>query len=247
MTWFEEFSDPRLVTLYDWWDPFRTDIGFYLDLAAPRPGSVILDVGCGTGLLATQLAQRGHAVTGVDPAPAMLGVARGRPGGELVRWIEGDAASLEETGADLALMTGHVAQIISDDGEWQATLAAIHRALRPGGRLAFESRNPRAQGWLRWTPELSRRRIKDAVGQEVDVWFQSVEVRDDWVRCELHYRFVSSGEEVVSHNELRFRTEEHLTASLRNAEFVVQDVFGHWDGRPLGEDSPELLFVAARD
>jgi SAM-dependent methyltransferase len=247
MTWFEEFSDPRLVTLYDWWDPFRTDIGFYLDLASQRPGSVILDVGCGTGLLATQLAQRGHEVTGVDPAPAMLGVASRRPGGDLVRWIEGDAASLEETGADLALMTGHVAQIISDDGEWHATLAATHRALGPGGRLAFESRNPRARGWLTWTPELSRRRIKDAVGQEVDVWFQSVEVRDDWVRCELHYRFVSSGEEVVSHNKLRFRTEESLTASLRNAGFVVQDVFGHWDGRPLREDSPELLFVATRD
>jgi len=160
MTFFEEFSDPRLVTLYDWWDPFRTDIGFYLDLAAPRPGSVILDVGCGTGLLATQLAQRGHAVTGVDPAPAMLGVARRRPGGDLVRWIEGDASCLEETGADLTLMTGHVAQIISDDGEWHATLAAIHRALRPGGRLAFESRNPRAQGWLRWTPEGRRPQIR---------------------------------------------------------------------------------------
>ena len=246
MTYFEEFSDPRLVTLYDWWDPLRTDVGFYLDLASQRPGSAILDVGCGTGMLATQLARRGHAVTGVDPAPAMLGVARRRPGGDLVRWIEGDASCLVETGADLALMTGHVAQIISDDGEWHATLAAIHRALRPDGRLAFESRNPRARGWLRWTPDLSRRRIVDAVGQEVDVWFQSVEVRDDWVWCELHYRFVSSGEEVVSHNELRFRTEAHLAASLRDAGFVVQDVFGHWDGRPLREDSPELIFVAAR-
>jgi SAM-dependent methyltransferase len=247
MTYFEEFSDPRLVTLYDWWDPFRTDIGFYLHLASQRPASVILDVGCGTGMLTAKLARHGHAVTGVDPARAMLGVARRRPGGDLVRWIEGDASCLEETGADLALMTGHVAQIISDDEDWHATLAAIHRALRPGGRLAFESRNPRARGWLRWTPELSWRRINDAVGQEVDVWFQSVEVRDDWVWCELHYRFASSGEEVVSHNELRFRTEESLTASLRDAGFVVQDVFGHWDGRPLREDSPELIFVAARD
>jgi SAM-dependent methyltransferase len=246
MTLFEEFSDPRLVPLYDWWDPLRTDIGFYLNLAAPQPASVILDVGCGTGLLASELARRGHAVTGVDPAPAMLGVARRRPGADLVRWIEGDARGLEETGADLALMTGHVAQIIGDDGAWRATLAAIHRALRPGGRLAFESRNPEARAWLTWTPELSRRRIVDAAQRQVDVWFEAVEVQGERLRYELHYRFVSSGEEVVSHAELRFRTAAGLTASLQEAGFVVHDVFGHWDGRPLAADSPELLFVAGR-
>ncbi len=40
-------------------------------------------------------------------------------------------------------MTGHVAQVIADDETWHKTLAAIHRALRPGGRVAFESRNPK--------------------------------------------------------------------------------------------------------
>jgi hypothetical protein len=37
---------------------------------------------------------RGHRVTGVDPSPQMLAVARSRAGGELVRWIQGDATCL---------------------------------------------------------------------------------------------------------------------------------------------------------
>jgi SAM-dependent methyltransferase len=243
---FEEFSDPRLVSLYDWWDPLRRDTAFYIGLAAERPGSEIIDVGCGTGLLACALARGGHAVTGVDPAPGMLDVARHRPGAESVRWVEGDAGVLGEVQADLAIMSGHVAQIIADEADWSMTLAAIHGALRPGGRLAFESRNPGARCWERWTPELSRRRIMDAAQREVDVWFQSVEVRGDTVRCELHFRFVSSGEELVSHNELRFRTASDLTAALRAVGFTVEDVFGDWDRQPLQAESPELVFVAVR-
>jgi SAM-dependent methyltransferase len=246
MTIFEEFSDPRLVTLYDWWDPFRTDVDFYLNLASELPASVIIDVGCGTGLLACELARRGHSVTGIDPAPAMLDVARHRPDAELVRWMEGDAGSLGEAQADLVIMTGHVAQIISDDADWHMTLSAIHRALRPGGRLAFESRNPNAQAWVRWTPDLSRRRIEDAAQRQVDVWFQSVEVRGDRVRCELHFRFVGSGEELVSRNELRFRSEEDLTWSLVDAAFSVEHVFGGWERQSLEATSPELVFVAGR-
>lgn len=56
-----------------------------------------------------ELARRGHRMTGVDPARAMLDVARHRPWGENVRWIEGDATRLGDTQADLAIMTGYVA------------------------------------------------------------------------------------------------------------------------------------------
>ena len=43
-------------------------------------------------------------------------------------------------------MTGHVAQFFLTDEHWRAALTALHAALRPGGRLAFESRNPDAAG-----------------------------------------------------------------------------------------------------
>ncbi len=44
-------------------------------------------------------------------------------------------------------MTGHVAQVFLSDEAWTATLTAIYDALRPGGRLAFETRNPGDRAW----------------------------------------------------------------------------------------------------
>jgi SAM-dependent methyltransferase len=243
---FEEFSDPRLVALYDTLCPLGQDTKFFLELAAELSASVIVDVGCGTGSLTCELAQRGHQMTGVEPSPAMLEVARHRPGGDRVRWIDGDAGCLHGAPADLALMTSHVAQIIGDDADWHATLGAIHRALRPGGRVAFESRNPGARAWVEWTPHRSRRRVEDAAPGPIDTWIQSVEVLGEHVRYELHYRFVSTDEELVSTTELRFRTQGDLTESLADAGFSVEHVFGDWDRQPVEVGSPELIFVAVR-
>jgi hypothetical protein len=68
----EEFTDPRLVALYDSWEPDRPDHAFYRNLAAALPAQTIVDIGCGTGRLAVELARQGHHVTGIDPSPAML-------------------------------------------------------------------------------------------------------------------------------------------------------------------------------
>lgn len=244
---FEEFSDPRLVALYDLIDPVRTDTPFYVGLAAGLDVSSIIDVGCGTGVIACELARLGYRVTGVDPAPAMLDIARTRLGGHLVRWIEGDAVSIDGPPADLAMMTAHVAQVISDDDTWRQTLAATYRALRLGGHLVFDSRNPRVEAWRAWKPEPSRTRVEDTPWGPVDVWFQSAEARGDLVQYEIHYRFVHSGEELVSANVLRFRTEAELTQALAAEGFEVREVFGDWDRNPLTETSPEMIFVATRD
>ncbi len=75
----ESYADPRLAALYDALNPSDASTAFYLGLAGPAPAR-ILDMGCGTGLLACEFAARGHDVTGADPAAAMPG--RGpRPAG----------------------------------------------------------------------------------------------------------------------------------------------------------------------
>ena len=242
---FSEFSDPRLVAIYDSVNPIAEYETFYLDLAARLSASSIIDIGCGTGLLTCELAKRGYRLIGVEPSNVMLAVARRRHCGEQVEWIEGDALRLGEVGADLAIMTGHVAQIIRDDEVWSATLAAIREALRPGGRVAFESRNPLARPWTAWTPQASRRRVEDAVVGPVEVWFQDPKVNGDLVRYDIHYLFARFGEELVSHTELRFRTRVELSRSLSDAGFSVESVFGDWDNRPADAASGELIFVAA--
>src|SRR5918997_5436514 len=105
---FSEFSDSRLVAVYDTVNPIAEYETFYLDLAAKLSASSIIDIGCGTGLLTCELARRGHRLIGVEPSKAMLALARGRGLGAQGEWIEGDALSLGELQADLAIMTGHV-------------------------------------------------------------------------------------------------------------------------------------------
>ena len=73
----ECYENPRLVALYDLLNRSGADWAYYLDLVAEAAGP-ILDVGCGTGALTVEAAQRGHAVYGLDPSAAMLDVARRR-------------------------------------------------------------------------------------------------------------------------------------------------------------------------
>jgi SAM-dependent methyltransferase len=244
---FQEYTDPRLVAVYDTLNPFAADTEFYIGLATELSASSIIDIGCGTGLLTCELAQRGHQMIGVDPSGAMLEVARHRPGGELVRWVEGDASRLDQSQVDLAIMTGHVAQVILDDDRWHNTLAAIYRALHPDGRVAFESRNPYARAWDAWTPRASRRQIDDPRLGLVEVWQQLIEVQGGRVSFEIHYLFASSGEELVSTNELRFRTEVELARSLAEVGFSIEHVFGDWDRLPVEVWSRELIFIAKRE
>ena len=202
-------------------------------------------MGCGTGLITCELARQGHRVIGVDPAPPMLRVARQRPYGDRVRWIEGDASRLGTPDADLAIMTGHVAQFFHFDESWHAALAALRAALRPGGRLAFESRNPAAREWESWTRD-ARWPVDDPVAGRVETWCEVHDVRDSVVSCTNHYAFASTGEELVSPNRLRFRSEHELTQSLADAGFTVERVYGDWDRRPASPMARELIVVGVR-
>ena len=58
------------------------------------------------------------------------------------------------------------------------------------------------------------------------MWHRLLEVRGECVLYEIHYLFVSSGEELVSTNELRFRTQAELTKSLTAFGLSVEHVFG---------------------
>jgi hypothetical protein len=80
-------------------------------------------------------------------------------------------------------MTGHVAQFFVEDESWHSVLMAIRRALRPGGHIAFESRNPLVQPWsdekiedhVDWPSRTSRRRVDDPVAGRVEWWTEILE------------------------------------------------------------------------
>ena len=81
---------PELAVLYDVECVWSEDRAFYLNLAGSEAIS-ILEIGCGTGMVARAMAEAGHEVMGIDPAAAMLEVGRKSPFGDRVRWFQGTA------------------------------------------------------------------------------------------------------------------------------------------------------------
>jgi ubiquinone/menaquinone biosynthesis C-methylase UbiE len=111
--------------------------------ARPAPGAAILDVGCGTGVLARRLARaNGGRVVGLDVTPAMLDVARAAASrdGLAVEWREGAAERLPFADAEFDLVTCQFALMFFADRA--AALAEMRRVLRPGGRLALNVFQP---------------------------------------------------------------------------------------------------------
>jgi SAM-dependent methyltransferase len=250
---YAEFNDPRLVAIYNTVCPLDGYEKFYIELVKKLSVYTIVDIGCGTGLLTCELAKAGSHMIGVEPSKLMLEVARKSPCGKQVRWIEGNALSLGEWNADLVIMTGHVAQFHLDEEYWINSLKSIHKALRPGGYVAFESRNPSVQPWVTnkehidWHSATSPRKVTDPIEGPLETWSELVKIEGERVTFKDHYLFTKTGEELISINALVFRTKEEITQSLEKAEFSVDNVYGFWDWSLADAKSPEFIFVATRE
>jgi SAM-dependent methyltransferase len=238
-----EFRDARLVSVYDALCPWSRDDDFFRSVVDETSAARVLDLGCGTGRLALGLTAAGHRVTGVDPARASLDAARAKPGADLVTWVEGTSADLPVAAYDVVLMTSHVAQFLVDDAIWLRTLADIHRALVPGGRLVFDARDPVAREWERWNPDDWRRRVSLPDGSVVLVTNDVTAVEGEAVSFTLTYGF-EDGSELTSSATLRFRPEAAVRESLRDSGFAVDEIYGGWQREPVGAGDGELLVIA---
>ena len=236
------FDEPRLAAIYDALDPDRSDLDAYVAMIEEVGARSVLDLGCGTGVFALMLAERGVDVIGVDPAGASLEVARGKPGADRVRWIHGDASAIPGlVSVDAVTMTANVAQVFVTDDDWLATLASLHAALRPGGWLVFESRDPTRRVWEGWTAERTRS-TTDVLGiGRVTEWVEVTEVDGELVTFESPNVFEADGAVITSRSTLRFRARAEIEASLAASGFVVEDVRDAPD-RP----GREMVFVARR-
>jgi SAM-dependent methyltransferase len=170
------YEDSQLAELYDPIDADRSDLEVYASLVGELGGHCVLDVGCGTGTFCCLLAGRGKQVTGIDPADAELQVARRKAGADRVRWLHGDGASVPPLGVDVVTMTRNVAQVFLTKHDWYATLRAVHAALRLGGWLVFESRDPAREAWREWTRAQSHQRVEVPGVGSASNWVELTEV-----------------------------------------------------------------------
>ncbi|SHF82353.1 Methyltransferase domain-containing protein [Streptoalloteichus hindustanus] len=236
------YTDRDLAELYNPMNPWHPSDDFYLDLVMGA-GSV-LDVGCGTGVLLHRAREVGHPgrLCGLDPAAAMLDQARSRTD---VEWVHGDLSAVGwEREFDLVVMTGHAFQVLVDDDELRAALSAIRSALAEGGRFAFETRNPLARAWERWTttePE----EITNAAGDLIRiVTVVETPVTGDVVHFTDTFTSSRWDEPRTSRSSLRFLDPDSLRSFLSEADLVVEEQFGDWNRDPLTDTSPEIITIA---
>ncbi|MBB5165106.1 bifunctional 2-polyprenyl-6-hydroxyphenol methylase/3-demethylubiquinol 3-O-methyltransferase UbiG [Mycobacterium sp. AZCC_0083] len=246
------FAHHRLAPIYDAFDAERDDLTAYLNIADELGAGRVLDIGCGTGCLVILLAHGGRTVVGVDPAEASLEVAKSKDRTGRITWVQGDATTLGRAkrreavlpalAADLALMTGNVAQVFLTDDAWTQTLQGIHAALRSHGYFAFETRRPERRAWEEWIADTPQVTLDvPGIGLVERGPFEVTEVRLPFVSFRYTYRFLSDGVVVTSDSTLRFRSRDEVESSLLAVGYRVLEVRDAPD-RP----GREFVFIAER-
>lgn len=120
--------------------------GFHADRTAPailellRPvrgrGGLVVELGCGTGLLTRHLTEAGHRVVATDASPAMLELAREHASDAEIRELRLPDDPIPE--ADAIVSVGHVLSYLPDEEALDRALVAAAKALRPGGVLVLD-------------------------------------------------------------------------------------------------------------
>ncbi|WP_410676938.1 class I SAM-dependent methyltransferase [Amycolatopsis sp. cmx-4-68] len=238
------FADVRTAALYDDVNPWHPCYSYYLDRV--MAASSALDVGCGTGRVLRCARAAGHrgCLVGVDPADGMLAEAvRVGPG---VEWVHGDVQSLALNRVfELVTMTGHAFQVLLDDEDVFAALRAMRSHVTAGGHVVFETRNPCSRAWTRWTPEQSRRVVRERGGGDVEVFHTLLGTAPpDLVHFSTTYRFLADGQELESSSTLWFIELNHLSDLVQQAGLVLEDTHGDWDGSVADPGTPEFIVIA---
>jgi SAM-dependent methyltransferase len=229
------------------------DIGLWLSFAG-RTDRPVLEAGCGTGRITLALARAGHAVTGVDPSPAMLEIARKAADDDALDdavFYEGEltTVSLPEDHFGFVLVPADVFLYCRDGEDQLANLRAIAATLHFSGQLAIDlpgpasSLDPATNG----QPVLVHSAPLDD-GAHLDVW----QVHEDDLALQTRTLRVTYERTSVDGLVHRTRSEHNLRYVHRfEAEYLLHlaglvliAVYGDYELGPLTNDSERMIVVA---
>lgn len=229
------------------------DLDLYRALAS-RAGGPVLELGCGSGRVAIDLAEAGHQVHGIDTSEALLAIAgdKVRERRLAVTLTRGDMRRLcNERRFGLAFCALDTLLHLEHPADLQDTLSAASHVLRPGGLLAFDIVNP--------TPDLLAMRdgvmrhqstfkgldgveVMHFVSWDIDPATQIIETAHfyDWLGNDgLVRRRTTSF-------RLRYLRRDEVATALRTSGFDHPELYGSARLDPFEPDSDRMIFVAAK-
>jgi SAM-dependent methyltransferase len=233
----------RLAGVYDEIvvDPCHGALAEFLDElfgADEEAVARILDVCCGTGLLAAELAARGYRVTGVDASGAMLARAR--------RLLGPQATLIHATLPDLPLeLTFDAATCTLDGFTYLApaalapTVEAIARVLRPAGWLVFDVHTDAMMDFTASRPAVSGE-------QEGHRFVILAEVDPDARVCDTRIDVTADGAAApfCEHHRQYFHRDIEIRSALVNGGFEVVAVRDGYTDRPADESTLSATWIA---
>ena len=210
-------------------------------LAGLRPGMAVLDLGCGTGRHALELARRGLRVTGVDRTKAYLDKAAqaaeadGRP----IELVQADMRSFRRPGAyDAAVNLFSSFGYFEDPEDDRRVARNILDSLRPGGALLIEMMGK----------EILARTYQERSWVEEDGVILLEERRLDraWSWIETRWILLIGDRRVEHRLSLRLYSAAELMALLSETGFRTVDAFGDLAGGPYDHTAKRLVVVAKK-
>jgi SAM-dependent methyltransferase len=240
--------------VHDW----PGEIDFYRQLIREKKSRSILEVACGTGRILLRVAEDDIEATGIDLSKEMLDVARAKSAGRpnITLQIASMVSFELNRKFDLAIVPGHSFQFMLTPDDQVACLQSIKHHLVPGGTLVVhldhqdidwlgdlyrdlggvfnvetEVPHPETGNKIR----ISRAWVYDRATQTASVItrMQELDVDGKVIRQE-------DGEPLHQHCVFRFEMK-HL---LCRTGFTIQNVYGDFFRRELGNDSSEMIWVA---
>jgi len=242
--WDELFGDDFLRTMDRLTEAqIKTEVTFIEDSLGVQKGGVVLDLACGSGRHAVEMAVRGYNVVGYDLSLAMLARAadEAHDRKQKLNFLHGDMRDMGFEEMFDGIYCWSTSFGYFDDEKNQLVAQRIHRALRTGGMLLLDVAN------------------RDFVTQRQPslVWFEGDgcvcmdEMRVDFITSRLKVKrmvILDDGRTREMDYSIRLYTLHELGRMLHDVGFKVTDVSGHpaTPGVFMGADSPRLIVCAER-
>jgi SAM-dependent methyltransferase len=240
-------SEYEIETYGASWAPYYDDIFTGVDseveFLAPLAGTPprALELAIGSGRVALPLADAGVQVTGIDVSDEMIGLLRGKPGGDAIRVLKGDFADVEvEETFPLVYLPFNTLFALTTQERQIDCFRNVAAALDPGGRFVLDAFVPDVR---RYDHTGTRMGVSSITSNQAHAYELSIHNSMDQTVLSHHVRRLEDGTTVVLPVTVRYAWPAEMDLMARLAGLELEERWGWYDRRRFTEQSGQHVSV----